>query len=285
MSKIYLRSKLYIPFEYLDEDDVKKHYDHHRYDEDVCRKCEFRSIRFSEECASCELGGYLGRMQTWGTKVIKGETYASLPIGDRTEIERKLDIEFSQFKVVDLRTKSPFTVKVKFTGSLREKQIPLVEDWCYSKHGIIKAPPRTGKTVTSIAIGIKTGHRFVIVANQRDYLNNFIKEIEAHTNLPKLEKKHGRKLYGWLKDKEDFENFQIGIITYQSLISDKNGKKRKKWLNNNFGMLWIDEIQKANAKEFSTLVSSVRTKFKGGCTATDKRKDKKHFLQTRFHSK
>lgn len=269
---------MYIPIDYIDDEDLKKHYDHHRYDDMVCKDCEFRRIRFTEECASCELGGYLGCTRTWSTHVHKGITYAALPIGDRLKIEDKFGIEYSQFKVVDLRTDKKFTVPVKFTGSLREKQIPLVEDWAEAKHGIIKAPPRTGKTVTSIAIGIKMGRRMVIVADQRDYLNNFLKEIVAHTNLPQLEEKYGKKLYGWMNSKSDFEEFQIGIMTYQSLISDKNGKKRKKWLNENFGTLWIDEIQKANASEFSRLVSSVRTKFKGGCTATDKRKDKKHYL-------
>ena len=275
---MYLRAKMYIPADAIDEDDVLKHYDHHRYDDSVCRECEFRSMRYSDECGSCELGGYLGNIRTWGTKVIKGVSYYSFPIGDRLRIEDKLGIEFSQFKIKDLRTSRPFDVNVKFTGSLREKQIPLVEDWKYSKHGIIKAPPRTGKTVTSIAIGIAMGQRMVIIANQIDYLNNFIKEIEAHTNLPKLEEKHGRRLYGFMKKEQDFKEFQIGILTYQSLISDKNGKKRKKWLNENFGTLWIDEIQKANADEFAKLVATVRQKFKGGCTATDKRKDKKHFL-------
>lgn len=275
---MYLRAKMYIPADAIDEDDVLKHYDHHRYDDSVCRECEFRSMRYSDECGSCELGGYLGNIRTWGTKVIRGVSYYSFPIGDRLKIEDKLGIEFSQFKIKDLRTSRPFDVSVKFTGSLREKQIPLVEDWKYSKHGIIKAPPRTGKTVTSIAIGIAMGQRMVIIANQIDYLNNFIKEIEAHTNLPKLEEKHGRRLYGFMKKEQDFKEFQIGILTYQSLISDKNGKKRKKWLNENFGTLWIDEIQKANADEFAKLVATVRQKFKGGCTATDKRKDKKHFL-------
>ncbi|SBV38467.1 DNA repair helicase [Phage NCTB] len=278
--KLYLRAKMYIPFEYIDEDDLKKHYDHHRYDDTICKSCDFRKIRFTEECASCELGGYQGCIRTWSTYVYRGVTYAALPIGDRLNVEEKLGIEFSQFKVVDLRTKSKFDYKVKFTGQLRPKQIPLVEDWAYHKHGIIKAPPRTGKTVTSIAIGIKMGHRFVIIANQRDYLNNFLKEIKLHTNLPKLEEKTGKRLYGWLEKKEDFEQYQIGIMTYQSLISDKNGKKKRKWLNQNFGTLWIDEIQKANANEFSQLVGSVRTKYKGGCTATIKRKDGKHFLMT-----
>lgn len=277
-NKLYMRAKLYIPFEMVDEEDVKKHYDHHRYDDTVCKQCEYRKLRFSEECEICELGGYQGCIRTWGTMVRDGITYVALPIGDRTEIEDKLGIEFSQFKVVDKRTDNKFDYKIKFTGELRPKQVPLVEDWVYHKHGILKAPPRTGKTLTSIVTCIRMGRRAVIIANQRDYLNNFNKEIEEYTNLPQLEKKHGKKLYGWMKTHEDFKNFQIGIVTYQSLISDKNGAKKRKWLNENFGMLWVDEVQKANAEEFSTLISSIRTKFKGGCTATDKRKDGKHFL-------
>jgi superfamily II DNA or RNA helicase len=275
---MYLRAKLYIPIEYVEEEDLEKHYDHHRYEEKVCKKCEFRRMRFSDECANCEKGGYLGCIRTWGKKVIRGEQYVSLPIGDRTNIEDKLGIEFSQFKIVDLRTRSPFRTKVRFTGSLRELQVPLVDDWNEASHGLVKAPPRTGKTITSIVAAIKKKQRIAIIAHQKDFLNNFLEEIEQYTNLPELEEKHGRKLFGWMKKKEDFEEFEIGIATYQSFINDKNGRKRRRWLNENFGTVWVDEAHKGNATEFAKLISSIRMKYKGGCTATEKRKDGRHFL-------
>lgn len=47
--------------------------------------------------------------------------------------------------------------------------------------------------------------------------------------------------------------------------------------NESKGVL-VHNCHKANATEFAKLVSSVRCKYKGGCTATEKRKDKKHFL-------
>src|SRR5699024_826896 len=119
------------------------------------------------------------------------------------------------------------------------------------KHGIIKAPPRTGKTVTSIAIAIKLGRRVAIIASQVDLLENFLEEIQQYTNLPALEEKTGKKLFGFLNKDSDYENFQIGLATYQSFISDKNGKARLKLLNKNFGTVWTDEIHKANAAEFS----------------------------------
>lgn len=278
--KLYLRAKMYIPINVLDPDDIKKHYDHHRYDDHICRECEFRTVRYSDECGMCEKGGYLGNLRTWGTKVVNGETYAALPIGDRLRVEKKLGVEFGQFKVVDLRTKAPMQHGIKFNSDfkLKSQQQDMIDDWMDSLHGIIKAPPRTGKTITSLAIAIKLGQKTVIIANQKDFLKNFIEELERWTNVKKIMRK-GKVAYGWLGNKEeDYKNFDIGIITYQSLISDKNGKKRRAWINKYFGMAWVDEIHKANANEFSKLLSSLRVKYKGGCTATDKRKDKKEFL-------
>lgn len=279
--KMYLRAKMYIPINQIDPDDLKTHYDHHRYDDAICRQCEFRTQRYSDECGACEKGGYLGNVRTWGVKNVKGEQYAVVPIGDRLKVEKKLGIEFSQFKVVDLRTTAKMKHGIKFKKGfkLKPQQRDMVDDWLEYLHGVLKAPPRTGKTLTSLYTVIKLGQKTVIVANQRDYLKNFIEELEHWTNVKDIIATRGKVSYGWLKDDErDYKNFDIGIITYQSLISDKNGKKRRSWINKYFGCVWIDEIHKANATEFSKLVSSLRVKYKGGCTATDKRKDKKHFL-------
>lgn len=240
---MFLRAKLYIPINSIDTDLVKKHYDHHRYEEEICRQCEFRPHRFSDECAACEKGGYLGNLRTWTTKTHKGETYVALPIGDRLKIERKLGIEFSQFKKVDLRNSAPMKHGIKFKKKfkLKPEQKTMVQDWLDYRHGVLKAPPRTGKTVTSLYTVIKLGQKTVIVANQRDYLKNFIEELEEWTNVKELIQR-GNLSYGWLKNNEaDYKNFDIGIITYQSLISDKNGKKRRAWINKYFGCVWVDE--------------------------------------------
>lgn len=275
--KIYLREAIYIPVRFLDSDEVEEQYTKRMYDDKICRTCDFRRDRHCDACDECELGGYKGVTKFAGYKNINGERYMSLPIGDRLNIEEKTGITLKRFKIVDKRTKVPFDYPVKFTGQLRDYQVPMRDDWVESGHGLIKAPPRTGKTVTTVAIAIKLGMRAVIIADQTDFLDNFIEEMEAYTNLPRLQEKTGKKLFGYLKKPEDFKNVQIGVITYQSLISDKNGKQRLKWINENFGTMFIDEVHSANALEFSGVVSRLRLRYKGGCTATPNRKDGLHY--------
>ena len=274
--KIYLREAIYIPVQYVDTDEVEQNYTVHQYEEKICRTCPYKQDRHSHICDECELGGYKGATRYTSYKTIEGKRYISLPIGDRANIEDKTGITLSRFKIVDKRVKVPFDFKLKFTGDLRVYQIPMRDDWLKIGYGIIQAPPRTGKTVTTVAIAIATGQRTIILADQTDFLDNFIEEMQAYTNLPLLEKKAGKKLFGYLRKKEDYENFQVGVLTYQSLISDKNGAARMKLINKNFGMAFVDEVHSANALEFSRVLSKLRQRYKGGCTATPDRKDGLH---------
>lgn len=277
-TKIVLRDSIYIPITEVSDEDVAKHYVKHFYDERICKPCPERKQRFSDACANCELGGHLGTTNLVKKKIIGGVHYYGVPIGDRLNVEHKLGIDFDEYKIVDKRVVKPLNPRIKFLSPLRDYQIKIEKDWIKSKHGIIKAPPRSGKTITSLSICIKLGQRFIIVADQKDFLDNFKEELEQHSNILQVQEKAGKPIYGFLKKKEDFENFQIGFATYQSFISDKNGKQKLKWLSENFGTLWIDEIHKGNAEQFSQFINKVPCKFKGGCTATPERKDGKHII-------
>lgn len=282
LPKIYVRDSIYIPIKFIDTDLMKERYTERFYDENICRQCPYVSDRHSYLCDECELGGYKDKMTFYHYKNIKGVRYAALPLGDKHRLPKVFNFSYSDFKIVDKRTNKPFDYKIKFTGKLREYQYPLFDGYLKHRFGIIKAPPRTGKTVTSIAILIALGQRCVITANQVDYLRNFIEEIELYTNLPELQKKSGKKLYGFLDKPEDFETVQIGLATYQSFISQTNGKKRKKLLDKHFGTVYTDEIHKANAKEYSKFLASTISLYRGGCTATEKRKDKRHIAIRRI---
>lgn len=272
---IYLRDGIYIPIKTLpmDVDDIREEYTQRMYDDKICRQCPYKADRHSHYCDECEYGGFKGAVCFVKDKVIDGKRYMRFPIGDRLNVEERMRIDFKDYRFEDLRTNVPFDYKIKFTGALRDYQLPMLNGFVKMKHGLIKAPPRTGKTVTSIAIAIKLGQRTVIIADQVDFLENFMEEVAAHTNLPRLEEKYGKKLYGFLKTKEDYDTFQIGFATYQSFISEKNGKKRLKWLQKNFGTVWTDEVHRAAATEYSKFLSKCRMKYKGGCTATVQRKD------------
>lgn len=278
MSKLVLRDSIYIPIKDVSDEDVAKHYVKHFYDDRICRTCPEKKHRFSDACANCELGGHLGTTNLVKKKTIKGVHYYGVPIGDRLNVEHKLGIDFDDYKIVDKRTKCQIDKRIKFLSPLRDYQVTIQKEWLTAKHGIIKAPPRSGKTITSLSICIALGQRFAIIADQKDFLDNFKEELEQHSNILQVQEKAGKPIYGFLKTKEDFYNYQIGFVTYQSFISDKNGKKKLKWLNENFGTIFTDEIHRGNASEYAKFINNVTARYKGGCTATPERKDGKHVI-------
>ncbi len=286
MPKIVLYDNIYIPIKFVDEDRAFDAYTTHMFDEPKCAECMYNTQRPSQECLDCEFGAYKGSICTAATKYVNGKQYLRVPIGDRLNVEKKLGIDFEDFRIKDYRTLAPFKTKnkIKFTGELRDYQVPVLAAWLEHGYGLTKSAPRTGKTVMATAGLVALGQRTLILADQKDYLDGFYETIMGGpdnppmTNLPQLEKKLGRKLVGFAKSKADFEKFEIALCTYQTFIQENSSRKRIKWLNRNYGTVIIDEIHKANADAFSRLVLKLRMKFQFGLTATPKRKDGKEFL-------
>lgn len=273
-AKVLVDSRLHIPVKVVDADNIIKKMTHYEFENAVCKNCEFRSIRPSEECRSCSKGGLLDITVLAKYSEIKGKRYVSIPYGEMHRFEKTAGLSLKEVKFVNGTSRVPYDYKVKFTGKLREYQEEPFEKMFGELCGVFKAPPRSGKTVIGTAGACHSGFRTVIMADQKDFLDGFLETIEAMTNLPELEEKHGKKLYGFPKTLDDYKNFQIILVTYQSLISDsKNSKKRLKLLNENYGTLFIDEVHAANAQCFSKVVANLKMKYRFGLTATPKRKD------------
>lgn len=287
MPKIVVRDNIYIPVKYINEDHVLDQYTTHLFDDQVCRGCEFKKHRPCDECGTCEFGGYSGSYCTASVQERKGKTYMRIPIGDRADFAEKVGINPAKFTIEDRRTKAKFRTKPKFLGDLRDYQVPVIKAMKKLGYGILKSAPRTGKTVMGIAGGIKLKQRIVIIADQKDFLDGFLETImgsesaPALTNFPELEELEGRKLVGFPKTKEDYENFEIALVTYQSLLG-KHGKNRIKWINRNYGTYLVDEVHAANADCYVKVLSKLKQRYKFGLTATPERKDKKHFLVEAF---
>lgn len=281
---VIIKDKIYVPTHLVDVDKLHEKYTRRLYEEAVCRKCEFLSDRHSYQCDVCP--AYTGAIRL--TKVVekKGIEYIGLPVGDKHNFEKKTGLLLDELEIIDKRVKAPFDYKIKFTAKLREYQIPVVNKFLKKKYGLIEAPPRTGKSIMMLYSCIKLGQKFVILANQHEFLTQFLDHIHGNekegipkcTNLPELEKKYGKKLYGFPKTDDDYKNFQIFTMTYQQFISEKNGKKRLKKLAKHVGTLGIDEVHKANSDKFASVVSMLPCRYKMGVTGTVERKDRRHFI-------
>ena len=282
--KIVVRDRIYIPVKHVSSEDVRKHYVKSLYDDRNCARCEYRGDRHSYLCDKCE--SFKGSYKLWSRKVIAGVDYYGIPIGDRMMVQRKLGVVYDDYRIVDRRVTTPFDFPIKFIIDPYDYQHKVIKQFLRKKFGLIEAPPRTGKTLIMLYIAIKLGLKVVLLAKQHEFLTQFLDHIHGNekegipkcTNLPELEKKHGRKLYGFPRKDEDYENFQIFVCTYQQFISEKQGRDRFNKLARVVGTLMIDEVHTANADEFSRVVSRFRCRYKMGVTGTVQRKDRKHFI-------
>lgn len=281
---IIIRERVYIPIHMVNTNDVKDAYTTKRYDKNACRKCENLPDRHSYLCDSCP--AYLGEVRLFAKKTIKGRSYIGIPVGDKKHFERKTGLLFDECEFVDRRVYAPFHYKIKFLAELRDYQDSVITDFLKKKYGLLKAPPRTGKTLMSLYIGLQLGQRMLFLANQHEFVEQFIDHIHGNeaegipkcTNLPELEEKYGKKLYGTPKTDEDFENFQFFAMTYQAFISEKNGKNRFKKLTPHIGTVGVDEVDKSAAKEFSKVIGKFRTRYRFGVSGTIVRKDGMDFV-------
>ena len=155
----------------------------------------------------------------------------------------------------------------------------LPTQWVYDltvegSHTFVASGFMVHNTVMAVAAMCKLGLRTIIMADQKDFLDGFYETIEQMTNLPALEEKTGRKLFGFPKKLEDFENFQVVLVTYQSLIKNTSVcKKRLKALRKNYGALFVDEVHRTCAPEFTKVLGKMTTRVRIGLSATPRRKD------------
>lgn len=280
--KIIIKDRVYIPVHAINKRKTKEQYTEKMYQEDKCRKCEYKAERFGPACEAC--AAYLGEILLYKMKTIDDVHYIGLPVGDKSKIESRLGIDYNDFKIVDKRSKVKFDYKIKLTIKPYDYQVALINEFKKKGYGLIEAPPRTGKTLITLALAIDYGFRFVLIADQIEFLDQFLWHIEGNeeegipkcTNLPELQKKAGKKLYGFPKTDEDFKTMQIMVMTYQSLNPDtKNGRARLKKLMKNVGGLGVDEVHSSAAPVFSSVINQTNTFIRFGVTGTVERKDGK----------
>ena len=279
MDKIIVSDKLYVPRHHIPDKRVQKHYFKSFFSDYGCKQCDYRPHRPVDQCKGCENFG--GSYQLAETRVIGNIEYIGLPLGDRENIQEKMRIDFDDYKIVDKRTRAEFDYKIKIDlGEDRDwfpHQIKTVKRMSKAKYGLFILPPRSGKSLTALKLAIELGQKVLLTADQYDFLNQFIGDIEESTNLPALQEKTGKKLYGFVKTKEDLKDIQIGIITYQSFLS-KKGRKLLKACNKTFGTILVDEVQSTGAPEFAWVMNNTKMRYRFGCSGTWTRKDGKHVI-------
>jgi superfamily II DNA or RNA helicase len=188
--------------------------------------------------------------------------------GDMGKIQKLFG---SRFEIQDERAMVPHGYQLKFTGKLRAEQERIWVKWLESKYGLVKCPPRWGKTIFMTYALTKLRQRAIVLAHESGILQQFEDAVRKFTNINELEEEHGVKLCGQLKKYEDV--FPIITFSTWQMFNQPNAAAALKANRNAFGLMFIDEAHACAAPCFSKVVSNFNPQYRLPVTATDKRKD------------
>lgn len=244
------------------------------YEEASCDKCEFRPDRHTDVCEDCP--SYLAEIKLWQSKEVKGKTWIGVPKGNRAKLKKF--VNGAKVTVIDKRGTAKMRTPLKFTGSLRSHQKTPISEIISAGYGVLKAPPRAGKTVMAVKIACSLGLKTLILAAQQEWLDEFYRtfcgnETEAPmSNAPDIEKFEGRRIVSMCKTVDDFKNHDVCLATYQTFITP-GGKKKLKKVRSMFGLVIVDEVHYGASTEFAKVLLGLNARHPIGLTGTDDRKD------------
>lgn len=275
MVKAYVKDGMYIPIKFVKnkhEDLIKDRFEKlifHK--EQVCEKCDYYSERPCDICESCANFG--GNIKLHREVEIKGKTFLKLPFGDVKGVQKIFgsDVEF-KYRLPEIPMKKPLT----FTAKLKDYQKPACKAMRETNGGVLKSAPRTGKTVMSAQSVCKLSLKTIILASQRDWLENFYETFVGSETQPAMTDA-SKKRVGFAKKLADFEKYDVCLVTYQTFLSDK-GRKLLAKVKKMFSVLIVDEVQTVPANEFSIIVSKFHCLYKHGLSGTPERKDNKEWV-------
>lgn len=277
--KVYRREALFIRKGDLTSKEcrrLEKAHTHLFYDEKACKDCDnlpdkLATDGIAECCAEC--GAFKGGVCLTKDEKIGKNIYMSIPGGSKDSIK---DVLRKKIKIENKTVMHAFSRPIKFKGELRGHQVPAVAAILDKKFGVIKAPPRSGKTVLSTAAICQIGAKTIILAAQREWLDGFYetfcgsKTQKAMTNAKKSQ-------VGFAKTMADFKRLDVCLVTYQT-FNTKKGKRLLTKIRDMFTVCVIDEVHMTAATNFAICISKLNVRYKIGLSGTPSRKDKRYII-------
>lgn len=189
---------------------------------------------------------------------------------------RKLRETFHDFQIVDQRAFVPMVHPLKIVfppgKSWRDYQPEAVAALDSDEYGILKAPPRSGKTLMMTGAICMGRQRTIVFAHQTDLLLQLYDTIEEYTNVLELRQKTGDGIVGFAESWEDFGKYDIVLCTKQT-FDHPNNRYRVREIQELFGAVYVDETHFVGAEVYSKLINYFPAAVRHGVTATPKRKD------------
>lgn len=182
---------------------------------------------------------------------------------------------FRGFQIIDERISVPMQnkLKIKFQNgkSWREYQPDAIDAMVNHEYGLMKAPPRSGKTLMIAAAICLEREKTLVFAHQTDLLEQLYDTFLDFTNLLELQTA-SNPVVGFANDIQDFEKLDVVLCTKQTFDHLSN-KHMVPLIQKMFGSLYVDEVHFTAAEVYSKLINRFHAKNRRGVTATPKRKD------------
>ncbi len=278
MIKVYKAAGYLIRLSNLTEaqvEDANDRFTYAFYDEKACSKCEQLEDRHSEMCDNCTSFKGFRRL----SKVVEKRTrdddtveMFSLPFGATKQVRSWLKDNDIAYKVVDSHPESKaFRRKIRFTGTAHKWQDEAIQIALEKKKGIVKAPPRSGKTVFATKLICTLGVKTLIIASQIDWLRQFRETFIGS------ETQHGfttckPSQIKICKTYEDFRDTDVCLTTFSKFMSP-SGKKLLRRISEMYSVLVVDECHYTPALETSRILASFNTRYRLGLSGTVERKN------------
>lgn len=281
--KVIAREAFFIRKKDIKQTDIealKKRHTHLFFEKDgqICESCEFNEDRkasedgLSDQCPNC--AAFKGGVTLAKEMVIGKNKYISIPAGDRKgikELFKKRDLVFKS-----KRPRTEMKRKIKFTGDVRDYQRSAIDAIKKKKFGVVKAPPRSGKTVLSSAAICEIGGKAMILAAQKEWLDGFYETFcGSETQKPLTNAKKSQ--IGYCKTLEDFKKYDVCLVTVATFHSEK-GQKLLRKIRDMFQVLVCDEVRMSAAQKYASAVAKLNTRYRIGLDGTPNRKDGRYVV-------
>ncbi len=206
------------------------------------------------------------------------KSFIAFPRGNLSKIKPWL----KPGKYIDLRSMPPFgfDLRIKKATKRNEKwppQAKCIRQWLKKGYGTIQGATGSGKTVIGIGLAIRLGLKVLLLSGRRDAYTQWEKELRLHTNIDELEEAYKTKIVGEYNTKKPTVTYPFTIATVQSFIKNR-GRKKIAALQDEFGLLMLDEAHELCTPEFSQPITLFNSAAIAALTATPERRDNRHYL-------
>ena len=142
------------------------------------------------------------------------------------------------------------------------------------ERGVLKSPPRSGKTVMFAYLSCLLGLRTLVLTHQDDLLRQFLQAFQTFTNVAENNITLIRRNSHLATDAD------VVLATYQRFLHAQ-GRKALPDFGSGFGLVLVDEIHRGNATGYAKVISHMSPRRIYGCSGTLERKDGKQFIMRR----